>query len=94
MRPPASCVLPAGRYTIVAGSNSWWPGSSRSYNVFLDYDGTAHQVGSQITLDTATPARVLSYDIDIASRGTVTIRLQATNNQSPMLSWTAAVQGV
>ena len=87
-------TLPAGRYTIVAGSNSWWPGSSRSYNVFLDYDGTAHQVGSQITLDTATPARVLSYDIDLASRGTVTIRLQATNNQSPMLSWTAAVQGV
>jgi chitodextrinase len=87
-------TLPAGRHTIVAGSNSWWPSPSRGYDVFLDYDGTAHQVGSRVTLDEATPARVLSYDIDLAADGPVTIRLRATNNQSPMLSWAAAVQGV
>ncbi|MFV2096056.1 carbohydrate-binding protein [Micromonospora sp. LOL_014] len=87
-------TLPAGRHTIVAGSHSWWPGNSRGYDVFLDYDGAAHQVGAQVTLDTATPSRVLSYDIDLAAAGPVTIRLRATNNQSPMLSWAAAVEGV
>lgn len=87
-------TLPAGRHTIVVGSHSWWPSPSRSYNVFLDYDGASHQVASQVTLDTATPYRVLSYTIDLAADGPVTIRLRATNNQSPMLSWAAAVQGV
>ncbi|WJK39622.1 carbohydrate-binding protein [Solwaraspora sp. WMMA2056] len=86
--------LPAGRHAIVAGSHSWWPGNSRGYDVFLDYDGTAHQVDSQVTLDSATPSRVLSYDIDLAADGPVTIRLRATTNQSPMLSWAAAVEGV
>jgi len=86
-------TLPAGRHTIVAGSHSWWPENRRSYDVFLDYDGTAHQVATQVTLDTATPTRVLSYDIDLAADGPVTIRLRATNNQSPMLSWAAAVNG-
>jgi uncharacterized repeat protein (TIGR02543 family) len=87
-------TLPAGRYTIAAGSNSWWPSPSRSYNVFLDYDGVSHQVQSGVTLNTSTPSRILSYDIDLAKPGTVTIRLVATNAQSPMLSWAAAVAGV
>jgi uncharacterized repeat protein (TIGR02543 family) len=86
-------TLPAGRYTIAAGSYSWWASSSRSYNVFLDYDGAPHQVASAVTLNTATPGRTLSYDITLAAPGTVTLRLRATNAQSPMLSWAAAVAG-
>lgn len=86
-------TLPAGRYTIAAGSYSWWPSSSRTYDVFLDYDGTSHKVASGVTLDTSTPGRVLSYDLTLADPGTVRIRLQATNAQSPMLSWAAAVKG-
>jgi uncharacterized repeat protein (TIGR02543 family) len=87
-------TLPAGRYTIAAGSYTWFPSNSRTYNVFLDYDGAAHQVQSAVTLSTSTPSRTLSYDIDLAQAGTVTIRLQATNAQSPMLSWAAVVAGV
>jgi len=86
-------TLPAGRYTITAGSNSWWPQSSRSANVLLDYDGESHQVDA-ITLNTSTPSRVLSYDLVLKKDGPVTISLQATNNQSPMLSWVAVVKGV
>lgn len=85
--------LSAGRHTIAAGSNSWWPSTSRSFNVFLDYDGASHQVASGLVLNTATPSRVLSYDISLAADGPVKIRLVATNNQSPMLSWVAAVDG-
>lgn len=86
-------TLPAGRYTLAAGSYSWWPSSSRTFNVFLDYDGTSHQVQTGVTLNTATPGRTLSYDLTLANPGTVRIRLQATNAQSPMLSWAAAVKG-
>lgn len=86
-------TLPAGRYTIAAGSYSWWPSSSRSFDVLLDYDDAAHQVASGLTLNTATPGRTLSYDITLAQPGTVTLRLRATNAQSPMLSWAAAVAG-
>ena len=85
-------TLPAGRYTIAAGSNSWWPGSSRSSNVLLDYDGASHQVDA-FTLNTSTPSRVLSYDLVLKQDGPVTMSLQATNNQSPMLSWAAVVKG-
>ncbi|HWR86362.1 MAG TPA: InlB B-repeat-containing protein, partial [Rhodoglobus sp.] len=84
-------TLPAGRYTLVAGSYSWWPGSSRSTDVYLIADGTERKVDS-FTLNTATPGRTLSYDIDLAADGPVTIELRATNNQSPMLSWVAAVE--
>lgn len=87
-------TLPAGRYTIAAGSYTWFPSNSRTYNVFLDYDGVSHQVQSAVTLNSSTLSRTLSYDIDLAQAGTVTIRLQATNAQSPMLSWAAAVAGV
>lgn len=85
--------LSAGRHTIAAGNNSWWPTTSRSFNVFLDYDGASHQVASSLVLNTATPSRLLSYDITLAADGPVKIRLVATNNQSPMLSWAAAVAG-
>lgn len=83
-------TLPAGSYTLVAGSHSWWPGNSRSADVLLDHDGTSEQVGS-VTLDPATPGEVLSYDVDLAEAGPVTVRLRATTSQSPMLSWAAAV---
>lgn len=83
-------TLPAGSYTIAAGSHSWWPGNSRSADVVLDHDGESHAVGS-VTLDAGNPSEVLGYDVDLDEPGPVTIRLRATNNQSPMLSWAAAV---
>ncbi len=85
--------LSAGRHTIVAGTYSWWASTSRSFNVFLDYDGTSHQVASNVVLDTATASRLLSYDITLEADGPVKLRLVATNNQSPLLSWVAAVDG-
>ncbi|MFD2024001.1 Ig-like domain-containing protein [Promicromonospora aerolata] len=83
-------TLPAGSYTLVAGSHSWWPGNSRSADVVLDHDGESRTVGS-VTLDSGNPGEVLSHDVDLAEPGPVTIRLRATNSQSPMLSWAAAV---
>lgn len=85
-------TLPAGHYTIAAGSYSWWPGSSRSADVLLDYDGASHSVDI-VTLDTANAGKVLSYDITLKDDGPVTLTLRGTNNQSPMLSWVAAVVG-
>ncbi|MGC5167558.1 carbohydrate-binding protein [Luteimicrobium sp. DT211] len=82
--------LPAGRYTIAAGTYSWWPTSSRTEAVSLTYDGAAHQVGT-VTLDSSSPGRVLSYDVVHAEDGPVTLTLTATNAQSPMLSWVGAV---
>ena len=64
-----------------------------SFDVFLDYDGAAHKVASTLTLDTTTVSRLLSYDLTLAQAGTVTLRLVATNAQSPLLSWAAAVSG-
>jgi len=83
-------TLPAGSYTLVAGSHSWWPGSRRTADVVVDHDGGSTGAGS-VTLDTANPSEVLSVDVELAEAGPVTIRLRATNNQSPMLSWAAAV---
>jgi hypothetical protein len=83
-------TLPAGSYTLVAGSHSWWPGSRRTADVLLDHDGGSAVVGS-VALDSANPGEVLSHDVELAEPGPVTIRLRATNNQSPMLSWVAAV---
>lgn len=83
-------TLPAGSYTLAAGSHSWWPDSSRSADVVLDHDGASHPVGT-VTLNSGNPSEVLSYDVELAEPGPVTIRLKATNNQSPMLSWAAAV---
>ncbi|PRZ08687.1 chitodextrinase [Isoptericola sp. CG 20/1183] len=83
-------TLPAGPHTVAAGSHSWWPGNGRSADVVLDYDGASHPVGS-VTLDAGNPSEVLSYDVELAEPGPVTITLRATNNQSPMLSWAAAV---
>ncbi|HMR48667.1 MAG TPA: Ig-like domain-containing protein [Arachnia sp.] len=79
-------TLPAGEHTIAAGSHSWWPGNARTANVTLTYGGQTHTV-DQFTLNTATPSRVLSYDIELAEPGTVTLTLTSTNAQSPMLSW-------
>ncbi|HMR49423.1 MAG TPA: Ig-like domain-containing protein [Arachnia sp.] len=83
-------TLPAGRHTIAAGSHSWWAGNSRTANVALAYGGQTHPMGT-ITLNTATPATVLSYDIVLAQPGPVTLSLTGTNGQSPLLSWVAAV---
>ncbi|WP_402464004.1 carbohydrate-binding protein [Isoptericola aurantiacus] len=83
-------TLPAGEHTVAAGSYSWWPGNARSADVLLDYDGETHEVGT-VTLDNGNPGEVLSYDVELAADGPVTIRLRATNSQSPMLSWAAAV---
>ncbi|WP_278235978.1 Ig-like domain-containing protein [Isoptericola sp. AK164] len=83
-------TLPAGSHTIVAESHTWWAAWSRSADVFLDYDGESHEVGS-FTLDTGNPTELLSHDVELAEDGPVTIRLRATNNQSPMLSWAAVV---
>lgn len=83
-------TLPAGSYTLAAGSHSWWPGNSRSADVVLDHGGESHAAGS-VTLDSGNPSEVLSYDVELAEPGPVTIRLRATNSQSPMLSWAAAV---
>ncbi|BDZ42010.1 hypothetical protein GCM10025865_13090 [Paraoerskovia sediminicola] len=82
--------LPAGDYTITAGSHSWWAGNARSADVLLTHDGGTSTVDS-ITLDTATPSRVLSYDVELAEDGPLTIALEATNTQSPMLSWVGVV---
>jgi hypothetical protein len=82
-------TLPAGKHTIAAGSYSWWASNSRTANVSLTYDGQTHPVGT-VTLDAANPSQVLSYDIELAAEGTVTLSLTATNAQSPMLSWVAA----
>lgn len=82
-------TLPAGKHTIAAGSYSWWASNARSANVSLTYDGQTHQVGT-VTLNTANPSQVLSYDVELAAEGTVTLSLTATNAQSPMLSWFAA----
>jgi hypothetical protein len=82
-------TLPAGSYTLAAGSHSWWPDSSRSADVVLDHDGASHPVGT-VTLNSGNPSEVLSYDVELAEPGPVTIRLKATNTQSPMLSWAAA----
>lgn len=82
-------TLPAGKHTIAAGSYSWWPGNARTANVSLTYDGQTHQVGT-VTLNSASPSQVLSYDIELAAAGAVTLSLTATNAQSPMLSWVAA----
>ncbi len=86
-------TLPEGEHTITAGSYSWWPGNARSANVSLTYDGQTHQVGT-VTLNTANPSQVLSYDIELAAEGAVTLSLTATNAQSPMLSWVAATGDV
>ena len=85
-------TLPAGRYTVAAGSNSWWPGNARTEDVFLDYDGQAHKVDT-VTLDSGHPSKVMGYTLDLAQPGPVTLRLRAVNGQSPMLSWAAVVQG-
>jgi hypothetical protein len=82
-------TLPAGKHTIAAGSYSWWASNSRTANVSLTYDGQTHPVGT-VTLDAANPSQVLSYDIELAAEGAVTLSLTATNAQSPMLSWVAA----
>lgn len=79
-------TLPAGAHTIAAGSHSWWPGNARTANVTLTYGGQTHTV-DQVTLNNSTPSKVLSYDIELAEAGTVTLTLTATNAQSPMLSW-------
>ena len=83
--------LPAGHYTISAGTYSWWPTSSRTEAVALTYDGATHPVDT-VTLDTSSAGRVLSYDVDHAQAGPVTLTLTATNAQSPMLSWVGAVR--
>ncbi|GAA1869949.1 Ig-like domain-containing protein [Myceligenerans crystallogenes] len=83
-------TLPAGRYTVAAGSHSWWPDDARSADVLLDHDGTSRKAGT-VTLDAANPGEVLSYDVDLAQDGPVTIRLRGTNGRSPVLSWAAAV---
>jgi hypothetical protein len=41
-------------------------------------------------LSSGNQSEVLSYDVELAEPGPVTIRLKATNSQSPMLSWAAA----
>jgi hypothetical protein len=86
-------TLPAGEHTITAGSYSWWASNSRTANVSLTYDGQTHQVGT-VTLNSASPSQVLSYDIELAAEGAVTLSLTATNAQSPMLSWVAATGDV
>lgn len=82
-------TLPAGTHTIAAGSHSWWPAYPRTADVTLTYGGSSHSVGT-VTLDASTPSKVLSYEIELAEAGAVTIALTSTNNQSPMLSWVAA----
>jgi chitodextrinase len=85
--------LPAGRYTIAAGTHSWWASNGRAFDVYLDHDGAEHRVQQGVTLDARTPSRLLSYDLTVAEAGPVTLRLRATDAQSPMLSWVSVVAG-
>ncbi|MDU0348409.1 Ig-like domain-containing protein, partial [Actinomyces sp. MRS3W] len=82
-------TLPAGTYTLWAGSHSWWPSNSRSMDVVLRYDGADHKVDFY-TLDTSSASRLLEHQVTLAQEGEVTLILRATNDQSPMLSWFAA----
>jgi hypothetical protein len=83
--------LPAGRYTVAAGTHSWWPENARSADVVLTYDG-ADRVVDTVTLNSATRSRVLSYEVELAADGPVRLSLRATNVQSPMLSWFGAAR--
>ncbi|RLK52764.1 carbohydrate-binding protein [Microbacterium telephonicum] len=85
-------TLPAGRYTLTAGSRSWWPEYARTADVVITADGESRTVDT-ITLDAGTPGRVLSYDVELAAEGPVSIALVAKNAQSPMLSWAAVTAG-
>jgi chitodextrinase len=85
--------LPAGRYTVAAGSHSWWASNSRTYDVYLDHGGVEHRVQQGVTLNAATPSRLLRFDLTLEEAGPVTLRLRATNAQSPMLSWVSVVAG-
>src|SRR5699024_8834532 len=78
--------LPAGEYTLAAGSHSWWPAYSRTADVVLSYDGEDHVVDT-VTLDQSSPSALLSYDLQLAEDGPVTLTLVNTSDQSPMLSW-------
>lgn len=79
-------TLPAGRYTVAAGTHSWWPDYARSADVVLTHGGTSTVVDT-VTLDRTTVGRTLSYDVVLVADGPVTLTLRGTNNQSPMLSW-------
>ncbi|TRY17883.1 hypothetical protein FOJ82_11505 [Tessaracoccus rhinocerotis] len=83
--------LEAGSYTIVGASHSWWPDYARTANVSVLHDGGSTPAGT-VTLNTANPTELLSQDIVLAETGQVTLRLTATTNESPMLSWVAAVR--
>src|SRR5690606_40493380 len=71
--------------------HSWWTDYARTANVSVLHDGGSTPAGT-VTLNTANPTQLLSQDIVLAETGQVTLRLTATTNESPMLSWVAAVR--
>ncbi|RMB61591.1 Ig-like domain-containing protein [Tessaracoccus antarcticus] len=83
--------LAAGDYTITAASHTWWPGNARSAAASIVHDGQSTPLRS-ITLGASHPTEVISGDITLAKDGRVTFILKATNGQSPLLSWAAAVR--
>src|SRR5690625_4284531 len=84
-------TLPAGEYTLTAGSHSWWADYSRTADVVLTYDGEDHVVDT-VTLDRSSPNQVLSYPVTLESDGELTFTLRNTSDESPMLSWVGVAE--
>src|SRR5699024_10196981 len=84
-------TLPAGEYTLTAGSHSWWADYSRTADVVLTYDGEDHVVDT-VTLDRSTPNQVLSYPVTLDSDGELTFTLRNASDESPMLSWVGVAE--
>lgn len=78
--------LPSGEYKVTIGTHSWWPDYSRIEKIYLEYDGMSKQVDT-FTLDKNLPGTVKEYSFTMSDRGSFTLKLQAGNNQAPMLSF-------
>lgn len=80
--------LEAGKYSLIAGLNTWWPGSARTLRATLTYGNTTDTIGTY-TLNTTTPRRITdsNYTFTLDAPATVDFKLIATTNQAPTMSW-------
>ncbi|XEC93306.1 Ig-like domain-containing protein [Paenibacillus tarimensis] len=84
--------LPAGEHTLTLGTYSWWPGNSRTEEVYLEY-GNKSVLVDTITLNSNSFDVVRGYTFSMEEAGSVTLRLKAVqSNQSPMLSFVGVAQ--
>ncbi|MDR2253149.1 MAG: hypothetical protein LBD97_04685 [Bifidobacteriaceae bacterium] len=83
-------TLPAGSYALAFTSYSWWSGSARTTEAYIDY-GSTTSATPLATFSLTSSSNVAGYSntfpVTMAEEGAVTLRLRATNNQAPMFSW-------